>query len=182
MLAILQGAAVNSEDLRRVIGHITGRLLLRRPLLSLLHAVYVFVNAGIVRRVPVWKTVWDEIRTIRGMLVFAFSDLRLPFSSKVSMFDACLSGYGIGESEWSLEDVQCACDTDERWRFRDASISMSHREEALAKYFQQVSQLGKADVVLDTSTVLGHDDEDPRRLAEDFAFPNIHAKLLQKGD
>jgi len=182
LLAILEGQRVNSDDMRKVVGHVTCRLLLRRPILSVLHHVYSFINAGINKRIPVWDSVWDEIRTLRGMLVFAFSDLRRPTSERVTMFDASLSGYGVGESNWELDDVNAVCALDERWRFRDVPSGTSHREVALAKYHQQMAGFAAADILCDVRTVRASADADTRQLYEDFSFPNIPARLLLQKD
>ncbi len=182
LLAILEGQRLNSDDMRKVVGHVTCRLLLRRPILSVLHHVYSFINAGIIKRIPVWDSVWDEIRTLRGMLVFAFSDLRRPTSGRVTMFDASLSGYGVGESNWELDDVNAMCALDERWRFRDTPSGTSHREVALEKYHRQMADFATADILSDVRTVRASAEAEGRQLFEDFGFPNIPARLLKQMD
>ena len=141
--AIISGHPLNASDMQRVVGHLTCRMLLCRPLLSCLKSVYSYINAGVVSRRAVWPSVRNELQTIRGLLVFAFADLRSPFSTTVTMTDACLSGYGVVESFWRKEDVESICQYDERWRFRDYA-SEDHREEALATYDREMRDIATA--------------------------------------
>ena len=93
--------------------------------------MYNFVNVGIVKPIPVWGSVRDELRVIRGLMVFATTDLRAPSSRRVTMNDACLSGYGVGEALWRLEEVDTVVASDARWRSKDANTSSDHREREL---------------------------------------------------
>ena len=178
LLALVSGAPVNSHDMQRVVGHLTCRFLLRRPLLSTLHEVYKFVNRDIRARVSLWPSVIDEIRMIRGLLVFAFSDIKSPVSCRIMMSDACLSGYGIGESRWEPKGTMEVLSWDERWRFKDRIPGETHRQRAMQEYQEQTSAIACADICTDvlsvrSSTALS------RELQEDFSFPNIRARLLQ---
>ncbi len=114
LLAVIEGAAITSDEMRRIVGHLTIRLLLRRPMLSLLYHVYKFIGKEIKARVPAWSSVKLELRVLRGLLVFALSDLRVRPNPVVTMTDACLSGYGVGESTWDVSDVSRVAGRDER--------------------------------------------------------------------
>ena len=53
------------------------------------------LSKGIIRPVPLWDSVREEVQMIRGLLVLASSDLRAETSPTVLVSDACLSGYGL---------------------------------------------------------------------------------------
>ena len=181
LLAVISGEPIGSEGMRRLVGHITCRLLLRRPLLSTLHYVYKFINAD-VPCIRAWQVVVDEMRMIRGLLVFCFSNLRSALSCRVTMTDACLSGYGVGESDWSYSDAKAVSLYDERWRFKEVLDGETHRQKALREHDEQMLAFASADVFTDARTVRSHPVREPRQLQEDFSFPNVPSKLLQKED
>ena len=181
LLAVISGTPIGSEGMRRLVGHITCRLLLRRPLLSTLHYVYKFINAN-VPVVKAWQVVIDELRMIRGLLVFCFSNLRSTLSCRVTMTDACLSGYGVGESDWSFSDAKAVCSYDERWRFKEVLDGETHRQKALREHDEQLLAFASADVLTDVRTAGGRTERAPRQLQEDFSFPNVPSRLLRKED
>ena len=133
LLAIIRGEPITGADLRKVVGHITIRCLLRRPLLSILHHCYRFIDKCLWKRLPVWDTVRRELWIIRSLLVFANSQLRSPFHPTAYVYDACLSGYGVVAGDIPVRELKVGLRHDERWRFKEASLSSSsHRDRALA--------------------------------------------------
>ena len=151
LLHIERGAFMSSSDMQRLVGHITIRLLLRRPLLSILNAVYAFIHAGYVRRRRLRPSVLDELRALRALLIFAHSDLRLPTAATVTMYDACLSGYGVGQSVWKIKEIDAAINHDERWRFREHLDGETHRTRAIRELEEQKALFRCADPLSDSS-------------------------------
>ena len=91
LLAIIDGCPITGADLRRIVGHTTIRMLLRRVLLSLLHHCYTFIDKCLWKQLPVWDTVRRELQQVRALLVLARSNLRAPFHRCTYVYDACLS-------------------------------------------------------------------------------------------
>ena len=71
LYGIVHGMPIDSWGMRRVVGHITSQMLVRRPLLAVLQHVYTFINAEIEKPVRVWKSVERELRAVRGLMVYA---------------------------------------------------------------------------------------------------------------
>ena len=151
-------------------------------MLSLLYHVYKFTGKEFKARVEAWSSVKLELRVLRGLLVFAQSDLRVRPNQVVTITDACLSGYGVGESIWDVRDVVRVAGRDERWRFKDRlDDSDTHRSLALAEYSLQAEAFKRADVYSDFRTVKSFESDDTRALEEDFKFPNIEALCCALG-
>ncbi len=145
--------------MRRIVGHITVRFLIRRPLLSGLLEVYKSINAGIEK-----------------------PTLRTPYYPLATMTDACLSGYAVGESPWSLDDLENVCKFDERWRFKGSAGDESHCEKALREYDDRMREHAQADVFSDVLAVTSSHLDLRGVLEEDFSFPDIDARLLLKNN
>ena len=110
---------VSGKQMERAIGHATFVLMLRRPLLSILRDVYMFIQNRpyhLPTRLPAEAA--RECRAAAALVPFAVADLRPPFSPKVSAFDASPGGMGVGEPAWSEQDVRTVSRYDDRWRFR----------------------------------------------------------------
>ena len=92
LLALIAGAAVSGDEMRKVVGHLTFRLLLCRPLLSVLGQVYRFITFMGSARTPVWPSVKSELVCIRALLPLCAADLRAPYNGGSLMYDtiACL--------------------------------------------------------------------------------------------
>ncbi len=133
---------MSGEDLRRVVGHIAIRTLLRRVLLSTLCQVYAFIDKVPHRNMVVWPGVRLELQNIRALIPFAQSNLRRQVSTSAFLYDACLSGYGVMQCNLSHSESVGITDWDERWRFKASSAGTSHRSRALGK-----------DILSDVSTV-----------------------------
>ena len=73
---ILRRPKITSADMRRIVGHITCRFLLRRSLLSTLAHVYVFINKEYTYPTTMWPSLVSELRVVRGLLVFAVAEMR----------------------------------------------------------------------------------------------------------
>ena len=121
--AIISGHPINANDMQRVVGHLTCRMLLCRPLLSCLKSLYSYINAGVICRRAVWLSVRSELQTIQGLLVFAFADLHSPFSTTVTMTDACLSGYGVVGCSVIVAVITCCYECCDFFFFFDLPIN-----------------------------------------------------------
>ena len=174
LFGIVHGMRINSWAMQRIVGHITHQMLVRRPLLAALRSVYSFINADILDDVPVWPSVRDELRAIRGLMVFAESRMGTPFATAVQCTDACLLGYGIMERTLPVAQIKCICSHDERWRFLENSTGKDHRAAALGPDFG-------ADPLVDLRTVKS-DVSPVRELHETADFPNVHRELLNFSD
>ncbi len=174
--ALIQGYSVSGDDLRRVLGHVTGRCLLRRPLLSILCRCYVFVQQ-VKHRQPLWPSVVTELRILRSLLIFAYADLRLQFCDTVLMYDASLSGYGVVSSQWTDADIRAVADYDERWRFRDYG-RCDPRTKALFAFGEEMNNNVYVDPFYDIATVKPPPLID-RTVLVDSEFPEVPARLFR---
>ena len=123
----------------------------------------------------------DELRAIRALLIFAHGDLRLPTAATVTMYDACLSGYGVGQSVWKIKEIDAAINHDERWRFREQFEGETHRTRAIRELEEQKALFRCADPLSDSITVR-NPSVSMRALSENPLFPNIGAHLLEEKD
>ena len=90
-VAVLQSARASSKMIERLLGAWVWFLLVRRPMLSFLSAVFRFV----VRGFPVtdlWPSVCIELSTIAALAPLAVARLTLPTASEVWCSDSCLRG------------------------------------------------------------------------------------------
>ncbi len=179
LTAILTGALLSGDQLGRIIGHVTHRFLLKRPLLSSICHCYAFMAKVGGRLVEPWPSVLQELRTIKALLPFVYADLRLPVHDTVRMYDASLSGYGVVEATAGDGEIRSLFDRDESWRFQDESwAARNPRAAALDVYASVVeSKPDPWDFLFDVDTVLPVSDEE-RLLYEDFSFPNVPPLLL----
>ena len=148
--------------MRRVVGHVTARCLLRRPLTSVLQHTYKFMGKMGFWTCDIWPTVRHELRMLRGLLSFSQSNLRLRTWPNILAYDACLAVCGVVSCVSSFTEARL-CPWDERWRVRDEDFARRHPQGyALAEFvqFERVS----SDICADVSTVLPH--EVPRRNLE----------------
>ena len=179
---IFRRPKITSADMRRIVGHITCRFLLRRALLATLAHVYVFINKEYTYPTTMWPSLVSELRVVRGLMVFAVAEMRKPLSTDVYMTDACLSGYGVVRAKWDFTDVLEVARFDERWRFKEASeLGGNYREDALEEERIYQDRIMNANVFTD---ILSVREVEPRKreLHEDFKFPNVPARLLQADD
>ena len=181
--AILQGSKVTGHDMKKILGHATVKLMLRRPLFSIFRHAYTFADQVTGEAVVVWASVRYEIWLLRALLVFAQVDLRAGFSDYVLMTDACLSGYGVAGAKFTAPALKELFDYDERWRFKEhAEDGETHRERALrqgrenSRYLSLVAAADPLSDPITASAVVGVSE---RRLLLDRSFPDIPVSLIQ---
>ena len=88
LAGLVSGIPVSGDEVRVVIGHVTMRCLLRRPLLAVLNHVYAFIDKMKGQKAVLWDSVRSELRIARGLLVFAQIELRRPLATSAMMYDA----------------------------------------------------------------------------------------------
>jgi len=107
--AALAADSISKGQFRRLLGRWTWALLIRRPALSALSAVFKFIqNAPAVA--TIWPTVRAELRVVVGLAPLLSADLAQDWFSRVIASDASQSGLGVCASEpcWSAEPVDLA--------------------------------------------------------------------------
>ena len=109
----------NGEMLEVLVGHCTYAALVRRPVLSVFHGVYRFIQAERGKQVVLWPSVVEELQVFRGLMPILSSDWWRRWNPLVSASDASTNGFGVSTSMWTLEEVRQAGRTGKRERFRD---------------------------------------------------------------
>ncbi|CAK0812042.1 unnamed protein product, partial [Prorocentrum cordatum] len=102
---ILKHPLLTGAELERLIGHLTYVLLLRREVLSLLSASYVFVGKCYSRRVRLWPSARRELTWVRALLPLVWADLRGAWAPSVMAVDASMTGLGAVERSADPRDV-----------------------------------------------------------------------------
>ena len=121
----------SSKDIERLVGHWTFAALLHRPLLSSLRAVYDYGRSGRPAGTIFPNKVKEELQIMRGLLVFMFADLSLPWCSRVYAYDACGSGHASVSWEPRPGLIQACGAWQERWRYKEDRLVSSARAKAL---------------------------------------------------
>lgn len=91
--ALIHGAPASPAQVRRVVGHWTWYMLLRRPALSIFGRVYRYMRTASAARQSLWTDVVCELRRAVTLSPFFFADLRAPVSPVIHAFDASSSGH-----------------------------------------------------------------------------------------
>ena len=159
-----------------VIGHRTFAGLACRPLLSIFHACYKFINRHYFERGLEWRSVSGEVRAFMGGLIFCGSDRCRRWNPVVQCTDSSKSGWGITSAVWERNQVAAVGRVLERSRFkRDGAYSA--RESALAEANIDIDDLKRSwrngylsseDCLRDSSWTL------------DNKFPEVPYQLLKK--
>ncbi|CAK0886748.1 unnamed protein product [Prorocentrum cordatum] len=119
---ILKHSLLTGAELERLIGHLTHVLLLRREVLSLLSASYVFVSKCYTRRVRLWPSVRRELTWMRALLPLAWADLRGAWAPSAMAVDASMTGLGAVGRSADPRDVGRVGRDRERWRFKEHEL------------------------------------------------------------
>lgn len=115
-----------------LVGHMTFVALCRRPVLSLFHSVYRFVEAYYGVAVPLWLSCRQELTAFRGLMPLIVSEWGAQRSELVSSSDAGPSGWGITHARWPTAEVAAIGRTLERARYRVPGAEKA-REHAFAE-------------------------------------------------
>ena len=95
--------AATSQEMERLVGHLTFVVLGRRESLSCFRAVYNFIRAGYVDAHSLWPSVVRELTIFKGLLVLLHRRLDLPTDEVVRAFDACETGHASVAGQWPLD-------------------------------------------------------------------------------
>ena len=106
LTAILERPFITSKQMEVIIGHFTFIALCRRPLLSVMHAVYRFASAGVLRRQKLSTVAVRELTWMRDLHRLCFASLGRPPSPLVTASDASFDGQGVVAA---AVDVQTSC-------------------------------------------------------------------------
>lgn len=154
------------KDVEKLIGHAVHFIMLRREMLSVLRALYDFVQSCYHRRCRLWKTAAGESRILANLLCICYADLRRPWSPLVTCSDASLSGIAVSSKQTDTQIVASIARHREGWRFKHRDFR-APREAALTEV------QNKPDPFTDVETVLPiHQQlQDPYLL--DDGFPEV---------
>eukprot|EP00971_Amphidinium_carterae_P349654 6491135-Amphidinium_carterae.1 len=123
---VLQKGILRGRDLEKIVGHATFVLLLQRPALSILSAVYAFITKNYHVEQVLWASVRRELTLLEALLPLLWVDLRRSWSPDVRMCDASPQGYGVVRATCDATLVRQAGRVSERWR--GSLTSMAPRE------------------------------------------------------
>ena len=106
-----------------LIGHATFCALAKHATMSTFNAVYKFIQVAGDDRIPVWSAVRRELRAFARLMMFFRGEWSETWSSTVTSFDACLTGWGVTEGEFDADMIGRLGRTPERSRFRKLPLS-----------------------------------------------------------
>ncbi|CAK0796309.1 unnamed protein product, partial [Prorocentrum cordatum] len=130
---LLRRGRASGAQLRSIVGHIMCRVLLRRPILSVLHTVYAFIDRHPVRVAPLWDTVKQELEWTSRLVPLASRELNMEWSPKVTVFDASEWGHGVMERRCELGAIKYAGQYSDRpWNVSGDHVILEARAGAWA--------------------------------------------------
>ena len=170
--AIVSGRPVSGRQLEHVVGHLNFVCLSFRLSLSVLCHTYRYLRDCYHIRRPVWDTVRQELKNMRGILPLLQSSISDRICPYVYMFDASMAGYGVMRGKFEDSEIRGALQYRERWRFKYAA----QRNETVTA---RASALKTADVFNDVATVKPLLTGEVKDVLEvDRSFPEIPPHLL----
>ena len=110
---------LTGDQVAKLIEHITGICLLRRPALSLINVGYRFTRTFGPRSGRVWPAIAQEFRCIASLLPLLTFNLASPWSPWVHATDVsggARGGYGVTRRKCDSKTVAAAGSCAERWR------------------------------------------------------------------
>ena len=120
ILEILKKGRSTSREIRSVVGNFTVRALVRRELLSVCGACFLFAETHEKDpgRVPLWPSVHRELRHMAALIGLARRDLAAGYCQRLHVFDASSWGLGVMAKDLSEVDaVKKMSMYNDRWRF-----------------------------------------------------------------
>ena len=100
---------VTGKMVERLLGHLTNRFLLMRPMLSVLCHAYQFARANYMRKTVLWPSVREELKICYGLLPLTRSAIGERTAPEVFMTDACMTVFAGGERQVGLGGYQTCC-------------------------------------------------------------------------
>ena len=140
LLALAGAPRIYGPQLRKILGHFTWAVLLRREMLSIFYHVYRFVDKCGDRSWRVWGSVRHELRMAAHLIIFAYCDVRRPWSPRVYVSDSQgagrdnFGGYAVMYRDLDSATVGAIGRISEKWRYdvEDAIQARSHALELAA--------------------------------------------------
>ena len=128
-------------------------------LLAIFRSVYDFKTACYNKPCKLWKSAAEECRIAAALILTCYADLRKPWSSDITVSDACLSGTAVAALEVDSHVVQTVGRCREMWRFKSKDPLSRARDAALS-----------LDPFVHHETVMpmSHEERDPFQLNLDF--------------
>ena len=150
---------VSGRALERIIGHCVHLFMLRRDLLAIFRSVYDFKIACYNKPSRLWKSAAEECRIAAALILTCYADLRQPWSSNITVSDACLSGTAVAGLDVDSHVVQTIGRCREMWRFKSKDPLSRARDAAL-----------NLDPFVHHETVMpmSHEERDPFQLNLEF--------------
>ena len=130
---LFSGFRINVRESQRFLGHLVLVFLLNRPLLSIMRSLYDFVQWVGDRRAHLWKSCLKEIGWIMVLLPFARCQLDLPWSTQLTISDACVTGVALCSLDVNVGDARSIGEIAERSRFKCSPPSWNARTRALSQ-------------------------------------------------
>eukprot|EP00971_Amphidinium_carterae_P344852 6485497-Amphidinium_carterae.1 len=168
---ILQQRQVSGKQLEILVGHLTFAFMLCRPLLSCLSATYRYIRAHYTIRTKLWDSVVNELTACQRLLPLVCSRWDSPFSSTVTAYDACESGFGVVSSTWPVTDIFECAKHSERQRFKLTRIPA--RSRALGEVW------GEPGGAWDFGTTLGRHQTNLETFSEVADFPEVPRAMIE---
>ena len=89
---------VSGRSIEKFIGRAIHMFMINRCFLAILRSLYDFVHCNYDRPVRLWRSAAREALHVARLLPFCQADIRKLWVTRVTIADASLSGYAVGES------------------------------------------------------------------------------------
>ena len=124
---------LTGQALEILVGHATFCGLSNRPLLSVFHTVYRFIERHYGEAAEVWPSIREELRAFAGLMTFSTTDWRLQWDPWVQSSDASEQGWGVAGASLPRGAVAKLGRVTEKLRFKRLPAGTSARERALGQ-------------------------------------------------
>ena len=184
------GFRVSGEEVEVLLGHGIHILGLNRQLACIPFSLYQFIHQNYSRRVPLWKSAAKELRWMRDLLPFAYSEADLPWSGTYFAYDASLGGFGVCRAEADPDEIAKCGRMRERYRYKGAhSIDLAPRAHSSPE--EVASDTIAGDAALETipdvgtlgqASLNGEFRELPAKIIEEAKWSGVHAARWRPTD
>jgi hypothetical protein len=103
---LLARQSVQTRELEILVSHYTTAFLLRRPLLSVFHYTYEWIQRGPTKRHALPDSVREEFLLAQSLLPLCFAQLKAPYSPWVYCSDSSESHYCVMRADHSPDEVK----------------------------------------------------------------------------
>jgi hypothetical protein len=148
-------------QLERLLGHVVHIVMIQRSYLSILRALYDFVYHSYNSRCRLWASAAREAALLATLLPSIEAALSLPWSNRVYITDASLTGLGVGSRLLESARVAGIGGISERSRFRAAEPVRHARSNALGHLAPRPDPFADPSTVKPTLKVVEPDPYEP---------------------